>query len=140
MHTRLTGILAFVAAFALCTAGASAITVNSPFNSNNENWRTVGESDCNAPAGAAFWTTSGNPGGTIRGTDADSADGCAWFFLSPVPLSGNRVANYGGTITFDLFANGAPSRNTQIVLADAQGKLIGAAKSAPPPASTWTTV
>jgi hypothetical protein len=127
-------------AVALLPGAATAVTINHTFDANNQGWLDSWSNTCTDPPVAATWVSSGgNPGGAIRAQESDTGIDCPTFFIGAPGVAGNLIANYGGTVVYDLRATGAPTRNRQIALTDFEGKSLAAAIGPPPAANAWTT-
>ncbi|MDX6581529.1 MAG: Laminin [Solirubrobacterales bacterium] len=140
MYAR--SILTFVAVLAACAlmpAGAPALNLTNSFTSSNESWMSTSANGCFDPPVAATWQAgAGNPDGALVDTDHDAGDLCPWYFTSVGP-GGDRVANYGGTVSFDIYVTGMPDRFAHLNLVDAEGKGLYAAKAPAPLPNTWTS-
>lgn len=136
-------VLTLVALFCVALvlpAGSSAATLSSSFNSDAEGWETF---ETTVPVPAAHSATGGNPGGFVAGVD--SPDSNRWWFIGPSSFAGDRLANYGGLITFDLIHPAGAEQGGQIILVGMNGDGLyglltsaGVTVSGPPPADTWT--
>jgi hypothetical protein len=73
------------------------ILVESRFNLSTEGWTASDEG-----GGVTYARDAGNPGGCIEtGETPRGAD--AFYFISSPMFSGNRLAAFGGQLTFDVF-------------------------------------
>ena len=139
--------LGFIAAVVVSLAlpgGALAVNASSTFDAGDDGWQLSG-TDCTGIGAAAFSPAGGNPGGYISGADTESGiggqDECIWAAQGPEAFSGDMLANYGGTLAYDLrtnasdaeFGGGIAFFNT------ADGTSIQALGGAAPAANVWTS-
>ena len=113
------GVAAIVAAIGLTTApGAAAKSLTHTFDTTNQDWEFGGAM---SEASATWSGVSGNPAGSITGTDsgADASEPGARF-VGPTAFHGNYTTSIGGTISFDLASDDDASngRTVQLFLVD----------------------
>lgn len=81
---------------ALCLLPFALTAQISTFDTDNEEWRAIGDPVSNT----ANWApTGGNPDGHISVTDAST--GGTWYFVAPAKFLGNKCDAYGKYLRYD---------------------------------------
>jgi hypothetical protein len=138
------GVVAAAIGLLAVPAGAGALNATSTFDAGVEGWTVFGLECSSSAQSAPTWSaTDGNPGGRIQVQDSvDSVggnDACQWTAAKGIAAPGNLKANYGGTITADVYpVNVAPNVPPLFQIVSSDGKSLLAQASSPPPANTWT--
>jgi hypothetical protein len=113
--------LSGLAMLAPASAGATPFSYTFP-GTDPQGWRVYDHSN-DAPATAV--TTAGNPPGSLLATDTAAETGCpddpfSCDFLSyyndSASLAGNRSANYGGALSFDLTSSTTPDSDPEVAI------------------------
>lgn len=76
---------------------ANANSVESRFDSGDENWRLVGDPESRQPT---YNASGGNGGGYISGIDGSA--GVTWYYSAPAKFLGKKTGFYSGALMFDL--------------------------------------
>ena len=122
------------------TTTSDTILVQSGFDANDEGWKVVDVPDngpydnITNPIAPTYQVDAGNPGGCISSTDPN---GCTFYWQAPAVFLGNKLAAYGGALSFDLRTEGGS------IWHDADVVLIGGGKVLvydipEDPTATWT--
>jgi hypothetical protein len=137
------GALAAVAASLLVPGSAGAANLTSGFNTGTEGWQEIGNHPTDLTSPASHQPSGGNPGGYIRLTDAAPDSGGATQgggIISPSSWGGNRTANQGGTLSFDLRTTASTiSRAPFAVITKVGGDQLEKTFATTPAPNVWTT-
>jgi len=119
------------------TQNAIAITVSSTFDTDDDDWLAVGDSQSSTPT---YLSTEGNPGGTIQVDD--NVVGGVWYYQAPDKFLNDKSLAYNQTLTFDLwqkhYASTMLFESSDVVLKGAGLILTIDAGAYPTLWETWT--
>ena len=107
------------------TTSSDTVLAHSGFNVDDEGWKVVDVPDngpynnISNPISPTYQAEAGNPGGCVSSTDPN---GVTFYWQAPSAFLGNKLAAYGGSLTFDLRTEGGS------IWYDADVVLIGGGK------------
>lgn len=107
---------------ATVSASFATVLAFSNFSSDADGWLAK-----NGASPIDWFSTGGDPGGYVQAKD-QSGTATLWFFSAPAKFVGNKLAAYGGTLSFDLrvitVAPPNPYAMADVQLAATDGTLI----------------
>ena len=117
---------------------------SSTFDSGDEGWTLVGDSQGGLGMGGAFWlqphhvAAEGNPGGAVYGVDR--GQGMAWYWNAPYKFLGNRSGVHGGSLEYDIKISGCGTifSASDVILAGAGTTLVVNVMGSNHPSLEWT--